>query len=453
MTRCFTQASSRLQIILRDQIQKLSGNSKPKRIVLKPNWVLHETDPAFPIRALVTDARIIESVAEACLELFPSAESILVGDCPLQYADWPLLCRQSGLDPVIERLTKLSRGKIEFRDLRREVFRREEGSFSPGEGSVHGDPKGYREVQLGKGSHLEPISDQSDKFAVNDYSAAVTSSNHRSGSHRYLVSQSMLDADLFINLPKWKTHQKSGITCALKNLVGINGDKAYLPHFRRGAPKWGGDEYKDDNRWLYFAQTRLRERFAKKNALVYKLLKPGWELIKKLRGIETRFDRPGHQPKSFYVAGGAWHGNDTIWRMIYDLNFVIRFADALGNIHSTPRRQYLCIVDGLISGEGNGPLQPLPRETDWLVVGDDPFEIDTALCWFMGFDPEKIPILSRCGEFGGPGWAAFDLPQLRVAVDEIETRLLDSPIDFHFIPPPGWKGHIERDAASRAPGS
>ena len=65
------------------------GQLRPRRIVLKPNWVLHETDPAFPIHALVTDARVIEAAAEACLELFPEAESILVADCPLQYADWP----------------------------------------------------------------------------------------------------------------------------------------------------------------------------------------------------------------------------------------------------------------------------------------------------------------------------------------------------------------------------
>ena len=444
MTRCFTQASAQLRRLIREQLADRIGTSQPNRIVIKPNWVLHETDPAFPIRALVTDARLIEIVTETCLELFPSVESILVGDCPLQYADWPLLCRQSGLEPVIERLTKKSGGKVEFRDLRREVFRRDADNFLAGGEGPHGDPRGYREVQLGERSFLEPISDQSDRFAVNDYSSAVTSSNHRAGSHRYLVSQSMLDSDLFINLPKWKTHQKSGITCALKNLVGMNGDKAYLPHFRRGAPKWGGDEYRDENRWLYFAQTRLREKFQKRSALVYKLLKPGWELIKKMRGIETRLDRPEANPKSFYVAGGAWYGNATIWRMIYDLNRIVRCVDAAGNLQPTPQRQYLCLVDGLISGEGNGPLQPLPRETDWLIVGEDPFEIDTALSWFMGFNPERIPILSQRAQFAGADWGQFKLADLEVALDGLKVKLTESSTNFHFVPPPGWKGHVER---------
>ena len=355
-TSCFTQAGSRLRRLVFEQVRHLSEVCQPRRIVIKPNWVLHENDPAFPIRALVTDARVIEATVEACLAVFPNAESVLVGDCPLQYADWPRLCRQSGLEPVIAKLTAHSGGRVVFRDLRREVFRQDGDNFLAASHGDHGDPKGYREVELGARSHLEPISDQSDLFAVNDYSSAITSSNHRPGSHRYLICQSILDADLFINLPKWKSHQKSGITCALKNLVGINGDKAYLPHFRRGAPKWGGDEYRDEGRWLYFAQTRLRERFQKRNPLAYKILKPGWELIKRVRGIETRLENPAASPKHFYIAGGAWHGNETLWRMIYDLNWIIQCADATGKLQPTPQRTYFCVVDGLVSGEGNGPL-------------------------------------------------------------------------------------------------
>lgn len=442
MIRCFTQASERLKHLVLGQLE--AQHFSPKRIVIKPNWVLHETDPAFPIRALVTDARVIEAVAESCIALYPSAEQILIGDCPLQYANWPLLCEQSGLQPIIRRLQKIAPGKVEFRDLRKEVFHQQGDTFLEATEGAHGDPRGYREVELGASSHLEPISDQADLFAVNDYSSSITSSNHRKGSHRYFVSQSVLDADLFINVPKWKSHQKSGITCALKNLVGINGDKAYLPHFRKGAPKWGGDEFRDENRWLYLAQTRLRERFQKRSHLIYKILKPGWELIKRLRGIETRLTDPKADSKRFYIAGGAWHGNDTIWRMIYDLNLIIQRADRTGSIQTEPQRNYYCIVDGLVSGEGNGPLQPLPKETGWLVCGDDPFAIDSALSWLMGFDPRKVPITARRKEFNGRDWGGFELEDLQLELDGEQIRLLESSINFQFAPPPGWRNSIER---------
>lgn len=442
-TSCHSHAGQRCAALIREHVAALSTRVRPTRIVLKPNWVMHETDPAFPINALVTDARVIEATAQACLQFFPAAESILVGDCPLQSADWPLLCRQSGLEPVIDRLTQCSRGRVEFRDLRREVFRRDENNFLRPDDTAHGDPRGYREIELGTRSHLEEISSQARKFAVNDYSAAVTRSNHRPGSHRYFVSQSVLDADLIINLPKWKSHQKSGLTGALKNLVGINGDKAYLPHFRRGAPKWGGDEYRDENRWLYFAQTTLRERFQKHHGLAYRLLKPGWEAIKRLRGIETRYDQPTAAKKEFYIAGGSWPGNDTIWRMIYDLNLIIRHADATGRLHATPQRAYFCIVDGLVSGEGNGPLQPLPRPTDWLVFGDDPFAIDAALTRFMGFDPAKVPVIARRSRFAGADWGQFELDNLPLRMDDQAIQLTESTINFRFAPPPGWKGFVE----------
>jgi uncharacterized protein (DUF362 family) len=440
--RIHTQAAARIKALVRQELARACGHLTPRRIVLKPNWVLHETDPAFPIRALVTDPRIIEAAAEACLELFPQAESILVADCPLQYADWPRMCEQSGLAPVIARLRAASE-KIVFRDLRKDVFAQTDGSFLSGTNAEHGDPRGYRTVSLGARSHLEGISHQAERFAVNDYSAGITSSNHRSGSHNYFVAQSILDADLFINLPKWKSHQKSAITAALKNLVGINGDKAYLPHFRRGAPKWGGDEYRDENRWLYWLQTTLRERYQKKNRAVYALLKPGWEALKKLRGIQTRLDDPG-KSRSFYIAGGAWHGNDTLWRMVYDLNLVIQCADAEGRLQSAPQRNYFTLVDGLVSGEGNGPLQPLPRETDWLICGDDPFAIDAALCHFMGFAPAKVTVIAQRRTFAGTGWGQFELSDLEAELDGQKTRVTDSPVNFHFVPPPGWRNHVER---------
>src|ERR1051325_7305714 len=143
-TRIYTVASARLQELIQKELQTACGHLQPRRIVLKPNWVIHESDPAFPIRALVTDARIIEATAEACLKLFPQAQSILIGDCPLQYAHWPRLCEQSGIAGVIERLEKKSCGKVVIRDLRKEVFQRTNGNFLAVSEGEHGDPAGYR---------------------------------------------------------------------------------------------------------------------------------------------------------------------------------------------------------------------------------------------------------------------------------------------------------------------
>ena len=442
MTNCYSNAAARLQNLIHDELRQALGHLDPKRIVIKPNWVMHEFDPTYPISALVSDARVIEATVRACVALFPKAEQITIGDCLEQRADWPLMCRQSGLAPIIEKLTAAFPGQVVFRDLRKEVYREVEGSLILDPDAPHGDPAGYCEVQLNGDSHLEPIADQADSFSIHDHDVTLTRNYHRTGDHRYLVSQTVLDADLVINIPKWKAHSKAGLTGALKNLVGINGDKSYLPHFRRGSPRWGGDEYCDEGRWLYWAHNSLHDLV--RGTFAYHLLKPGWKALKQINNAVRRRSKTQSTPSDFYAVGGSWHGNQTVWRMVYDLNLIIQRADRLGRLQPTSQREYFCIVDGLVSGEGDGPLKPQPRATDFLFCGSDPFEIDTVLSWFMGFDPAKIPSLSQRRQYLGVGWGKFELPELVVALDGSPCRLMDSDINFRFLPPPGWIGHIER---------
>ena len=449
MVHCHNHAASRIGAIVGEEIGRLRPKVAPRRILVKPNWVMHETDPAYPIAALVTDARIIDATVRACARTFPAAERITVGDCLEQRADWPLMCRQSGLAPMMEALASEFPGLVEFRDLRKDVYTAIGDALVRDDHAVHGDPAGYREVMLGGESHLEPIADQADRFSIHDHDVAVTRSRHRPGDHRYLVSQTVLDADLVINLPKWKAHSKSGLTGALKNLVGINGDKSYLPHFRRGSPRWGGDEYSDEGRWLYWVQNNVYELV--RGTAAHGLLRPGWRLVKQINNAIRRRDRGRMAPADFYVVGGSWYGNQTLWRMIYDLNLVIQRADRDGRLQPAPQRAYFCIVDGLVSGEGDGPLKATPRDTDMIVCGDDPFAIDAALGWFMGFDPERIPMIAERRQYLGEGWGRFDLQDVMVSIDGHESPLLSTDVNFHFAPAPGWAGHIERrDRSTRS---
>ena len=54
------------------------------------------------------------------------------------------------------------------------------------------------------------------------------------------MSKTILGADLVINCLKMKTHKKAGVTLSMKNLIGINGDKNWLPHYRTGFASQGG---------------------------------------------------------------------------------------------------------------------------------------------------------------------------------------------------------------------
>ena len=415
-----------------------------RKVVLKPNWVKHQERAEFPIEALVTSAALIAACLEACLEKYPGLEKITVGDVPLQTCDWDALLRQSGLDRLIEKYRGHTAPTIQFLDLRRERWR-PRGGFMELDSSHPGDPLGYSEVVLDGGSLLDEVSHNADSFRVSDYDPAETVSVHRKGVHRYLIARTILEADLFINLPKMKTHQKAGVTGALKNLVGINGSKAHLVHHQLGRPAEGGDEFPDDVPRLFYWQARLRERFQKRSKFLFKTLKAGWEVLKKARGIETVGTRE-NLGGQFYVGSGSWHGNDSIWRMVYDLNAIILFAHAEGGpLRATPQRETVSILDGLVAGEGNGPLQPLPVKAGVLLAARNPFLVDFAMAKMMGFDWTKIRLLAQHRRFPFAPFAEFHPATVRVAIN---GRLFPSGLDAvsmlrRFLPPPGWKGHIE----------
>ena len=417
-----------------------------RRIVVKPNWVKHAEQAEFPIEALVTGTRLIEAVIEACIAKYSGLEKISVGDVPLQICDWAALIAQTGVDKLMEKYRGSSAPVVQFLDLRRERWMLKDG-FMELDSAHPGDPSGYSEVVIDHTSLLEEVSHNAGSFRVSDYDPTETVSVHRKGVHRYLIAKTVLEADLFINLPKMKTHQKTGITGALKNLVGINGSKAHLVHHQLGFPSQGGDEFPEDvSRWIYW-QARLRERFQKKSKVVFKALKKGWELVKRVRGIKT-IGTKENLGGSFYVGSGSWYGNDSIWRMVYDLNMIILFAHADGGkLRAEPQRTVLSIMDGLIAGEGNGPLQPLPVTATALLASRNPFLIDFAMAKLMGFDVRKIRLLDHYRRFPFAPFTEFEPARFPVMLNGVrsENGLDALPVIHRFIPSPGWRGHIELD--------
>ena len=385
---------------MRDFVRSCLPEGSFQRILLKPNWVKHEESPEFPIEALVTDTKMIEEVLDECLQRYPHADWIRVGDVPLQSCDFPLLIQQAGLD----RLRQKYGSRVQFLDFRRERWESQNGFLRLAD-NISGDPEGYREVVLDQQSLLEEISHRASTFRVSDYDPKETTSKHRQGDHRYLIAGSVLAADLVINLPKMKTHQKSGVTGALKNLVGINGSKAYLVHHQVGFPSNGGDEFPEETSRLFYWQARLREKLQKGSPWLFRGAKLGWEFLKRVCAIQTVGTRENLKG-NFYVGSGSWHGNDSVWRMVYDLNLIIRFALSQGGrLASSPKRTLVSIMDGLVAGEGNGPLQPIPVRTGVLLASTNSFLVDLAMSKMMGFDYRKIRLLAYQSKFPDPTWA------------------------------------------------
>ena len=98
-----------------------------------------------------------------------------------------------------------------------------------------GDPAGSVVIDLATRSLHYDKGRESARYSVQDYDDGITQQNHRGQIHRYRFSKTILEADLVINLCKLKTHGKAGVTLAMKNIIGANVSKDYLPHLSLAA--------------------------------------------------------------------------------------------------------------------------------------------------------------------------------------------------------------------------
>lgn len=399
-----------------------------QRVVIKPNLVLHRRSG---LQELTTHASIIRCVLDyTCLALRGRGR-VVVCDAPIQGADFARLVTESGLDQVVALYRNHPNVEVLLIDLRSEWARVDDASAYIHERvSLPGDPAGNTQFDLAAESALEPISGPGSHLAVGDYSSLFTSENHQQGRHRYRFSNTVLEADVVLNLAKMKTHQKAGITGALKNVVGMNTSKDFLPHFRVGPPP-RGDEFPKSayNRLASRAKASLQERIP---LPLWRTLRFGAET---LQGLLRR--RSGGDAR-YGLLSGSWEGNDTIWRMVIDINRIARFGDRRGRLLSTPQRTVYHFVDGIVAGEGEGPLRSTPRGIGLFMHGSDAAALDALAAALMGFDPLLVPLLREASAIehgltapGGPGAAS-------VLVNETLADRLRLDRHFGFAAPRGW---------------
>jgi len=404
------------------------------RIVIKPNWVLHANEGTGGLDCLYTHASVMRPIIDYALKAKPS--SLIIGDAPVQVCDLPCLL-QNGYNELV-RYIRSTGVSLDIKDFRRTISMRKPGALD-----VQTELKpltDYVQVDLGRESLLEPISADAEKFRVTMYDPHKLKENHSSGRHCYLVARDILEADLVINMPKLKTHMKAGVTLALKNLVGINGSKEFLPHHRKGAAERGGDNYEKNTvpkrllenilDWLNTHHLHNPRLYGHGARLAYKLL-----FFDKIRGLPTNVE-------------GGWYGNDTVWRMCLDLNKILLFADRQGHLHDLPQRVTLHLTDGIIAGDGEGPLRPDPVSLGAIVAALNPAAHDWIATRLMGLDPAAIPITRHAFDEKAPAIADFPSNQISLMVNNqaCPQEEVAAGHSVNFQPAEGWRGKIHLDA-------
>ena len=417
------------------------------RIVIKPNFVNHYNlfcdEPSF-FESLVTHASVIRPVIDYVLIATRGKFTLAVADLPIQTADFAVICKKTGLDLLIEFVQNKTSGKgiIDLVDLRDYQLMIDPAGAILGRKKQPGDAMGYVLVDLGRYSNLVPLEKYSHLFRALDYKKNITVQRHSNGVHQYILSRTILKADFLINIPKLKVHRKTGVTLSLKNMVGTIGDKSCLPHYREGGPELGGDEHPVSS---LINTMRGRYSFALRRLgkIPWKLVRPAGRTLLKLNQALYRDQR------LINITGGDWFGNDTIWRMVHDINCAIFHADDKGSLHSNFSRKYLTVIDGIIGGEGEGPLSPNPVASGVILAGTDPLAVDICCTRLMGLDWRKIPLYAKYNAVHRYPFSSFNgnTEQIDIMMSE-SGNILKRKLDYlntikRFEPAPGWKNQIE----------
>jgi len=407
--------------LIKDKIKKIGIGFlddekvfKQKNILIKPNWVLHSQNDYDDICLRTNNAIIIE-LLEILLPLNP--QKIVIGDAPIQGCDWDKMINKTFINEI-NKLSLIYKTPIEIKDFRRVTFdpklnnpQKEKQPLSE-----------YIIFDLGEKSYLESINTNKNNFRVTDYNPDRLAESHRKGVHKYCISKELFEADVVISMPKIKTHQKAGITCALKNLVGINGDKDYLPHHRIGGKERGGDCYPGKNVFRLWSEYLLDTANRRQGKITYYFFSYAsvalWKLTK---------------PKKEHNLSAGWYGNDTTWRMVLDLNKIAKYGKKDGTLSEKPQRVIYSLCDGIIGGQGDGPLNPAPLPLGILAFGDDSYLMDLIVGNIFRLNIDKIPLLKEAQKMVKD--YSIYLNGKKISIEEINNISLD------VIMPPGWTNY------------
>lgn len=400
-------------------------------ILIKPNWV-RDFNPRGDFESLVTHTSIIKNIMDFLAVALDGRGTIVIGDAPLQNCNFDRLIKLA----KVEEIKKIFCNQYPEIDVLIEDWRittMKSNSSSDVAAQVQkmsedeAVGKEYTLVDLKERSFLEEISDRADLFRVTKYKPSLLKKHHHKGKHEYLVTKRIFEANLIINIPKLKTHIKAGLTGALKNLVGINGHKEFLPHHMKGSAEEGGDNYKHKNylRSKYEdLYDYLWENFNTISVWKRKIL---IRLVRTLESLSIIFGREG-------ITAGSWHGNDTIWRTTLDLNHILYFE---GN-----SKKVINIVDAIISGEGEGPLEPVSKKTGIIIAGENPAIVDSVIAKIIGYDLDKIKTVNNAINDSKSKFTVNKLDDLNVDWYKggvLNTLKIKDIASKHFKKPRYWR--------------
>jgi uncharacterized protein (DUF362 family) len=429
-------------------------------VLIKPNWVRHYHLTGQDLFSIITHPSVLRALIDYSFKAVGPGGRIWVMDAPQYDTDFSKIMEKCQLQSL--ETTLRSRGvPVRVGDLRSLVVKVDKGVVVERIRRDVWESEGV-EFDLGDDSELTEIGTSLHNIFGSDYDRRITRAFHASRNgqqrHCYRISRRVLEADLVLSVPKLKTHKKTGVTLNVKNMIGINTDKNYIPHYRVGSPSQGGDEFPDTPRRLQ----RLRRKVVRHaiDGILGRLGSWGERLVHGFMTAWLALNQKRLEKKAgsklepvdvFYRSfqgdrfrTGNWWGNDTCWRCALDINKVLFYGRLDGSMSPTPARKYFSVIDGIVGGDQDGPMAPTPRPEGVLLAGFDPVSVDTVATRIMGFPPTLIRDLRRGDQLARYALVQKDLP-LRVYSNCPEWEPdIQSGSDLGFRPHFGWTDYMEK---------
>jgi uncharacterized protein (DUF362 family) len=409
-------------------------------VVIKPNFVMDRHVAGGDYNCVVTHGSVIRAVVDYVLIALKSKGAITIADAPMIDNDFDRIIHQIGVDEVSKYLS--SRGvDVRLCDLRVENVELRDGLILR-RFKLPGDPAGYVPIDLGQDSEFTDVAKIYKKYRGSDYDSEETFRHHNDEVNEYLLSKTILQSDVFINMPKLKTHKKIGVTLNLKNLIGINGDKNWIPHYRIGDPRRNGDEF-DSGGILRHMESLLKDKFKEKAfQMAERGSKAGLFFARAARKTQKAVVEHTNLTR---IRAGGWYGNDTIWRSVLDLNKILLYADREGAMQPQQQRKFFSVVDGIVGGEGDGPVLPIPKASGVLLAGFNPLAVDVCATRLMGFDYRMFPQFQKGLSLKKYRIMPYDVCAIRSLSNMPEWSDIFSKEGsmLQFKPATGWEGKIE----------
>ncbi len=417
-------------------------------VVIKPNFVLSDHYKGGNLFSIITHPSVIRAIVDYAYKALKGDGRIIIADTPQMDCDFQELLQRTHLESIPELYRNKFNFDIPIRDLRNFWFKYKNENYVASQENrkpLPGDPDGSTVIDLGSKSAFAAVTNTN--FYGADYNRDETISHQTGGRHEYMVSNTILGADLLISVPKLKVHKKVGVTLNAKGLVGTITNKNYLVHYTLGSREKGGDQFppellKGNAKYIIKVQRFLYDLLlAKQNRFGSRLFRLAYEPYR-------RFIKPilkKTTEKIVLYDGGNWHGNDSAWRMVSDLMKISVYADKNGALKDSPQRKVFSFIDGIVGGEGNGPLFPNEKRAGTIIAGFNHLAVDIAAVRLMGFDCLKLKWVEDLLHNPDFNFYVSSPTDVKTVGDEKGPGdIMHSDGKFlSFTPHPGWKGYIE----------